>query len=55
VDSKSLSVQVEDAELSERLVTWQPPPPRYVGGVFARYRALVASASEGAVLRSLGT
>ncbi len=55
VDSKSLSVELEDAELRERLVEWQPPPPRYVNGVFARYRALVASASEGAVLHPHGT
>jgi hypothetical protein len=30
--------------------TWKPPPPRYDVGVFARYRGLVSSASEGAVL-----
>jgi dihydroxy-acid dehydratase len=36
--------------LAERLVGWQPPPPRYDSGVFARYRALVSSASDGAVL-----
>jgi dihydroxy-acid dehydratase len=55
VDSQSLSVDVEDAELRKRLEDWQPPPPSYVNGVFARYRALVASASEGAVLRPHGT
>jgi dihydroxy-acid dehydratase len=55
VDSTSLSVEVEDAELRKRLDDWQPPPARYVNGVFARYRALVASASEGAVLRPHGT
>jgi dihydroxy-acid dehydratase len=50
VDGRSLQLEVDDAELAERLADWQPPPLRYAGGVFARYRALVASASEGAVL-----
>jgi dihydroxy-acid dehydratase len=50
VDAGSLSLEVDDAELAQRLAGWQLPPPRYASGVFARYRALVASASEGAVL-----
>ena len=33
----------------ERLAAWTPPAPRYTSGVFAKYCALVASASEGAV------
>jgi dihydroxy-acid dehydratase len=49
--ARALSVELDDAELTERLAEWQPPPPAYAGGVFARYRALVGSASEGAVLR----
>ena len=28
---------------------WTPPQPRYVGGVMAKYAALVSSASDGAV------
>ena len=28
---------------------WTPPPPRYTGGVMAKYAALVSTASEGAV------
>jgi dihydroxy-acid dehydratase len=51
VDAGSLSVDLTDAEIVERLAGWQPPPLAYAGGVFARYRALVGSASEGAVLR----
>ena len=50
VDAKTLAVALGDDELAERLADWQPPPLRYAGGVFARYRALVGSASEGAVL-----
>ena len=50
VDGEQLTVDVDESELAERLADWQPPPLRYAGGVFARYRALVGSASEGAVL-----
>ena len=50
VDADTLAVDLDDAELAGRLAEWQPPPLRYAGGVFARYRALVGSASEGAVL-----
>jgi dihydroxy-acid dehydratase len=50
VDRGTLVVELDDRELTERLADWQPPPPRYDFGVFARYRALVSSASEGAVL-----
>ena len=50
VDAETLAVALGDDELAERLADWQPPPLRYAGGVFARYRALVGSASEGAVL-----
>jgi dihydroxy-acid dehydratase len=28
---------------------WQPPAPHYTSGVFAKYMAMVSSASEGAV------
>ena len=50
VDEGTLVVELDDRELAERLVAWQPPPPRYDVGVFARYRAFVSSASDGAVL-----
>jgi dihydroxy-acid dehydratase len=50
IDAKMLTVELDDAEIAERLAAWQPPPLPYAGGVFARYRALVGSASEGAVL-----
>ena len=51
VDAGRLEVDLPDAELSARLARWTPPPPAYDFGVFARYRAQVRSASEGAVLR----
>jgi dihydroxy-acid dehydratase len=49
IDAKQLSVELGDDELAERLAAWQPPMLP-AAGVFARYRALVGSASEGAVL-----
>jgi dihydroxy-acid dehydratase len=51
LDERALTVDVDDTELTGRLAEWQPPTAGYAGGVFARYRALVGSASEGAVLR----
>jgi len=50
IDAGTLAIDVDEGEIAERLAVWQPPPLRYAGGVFARYRALVGSASEGAVL-----
>jgi len=50
IDAKRLTVELGDEELAERLAAWRPPALPAVGGVFARYRALVGSASEGAVL-----
>jgi len=52
VDAGVVDVELEPAELERRLAAWQAPPSPYEGGVFARYRALVSSASEGAVLRA---
>jgi dihydroxy-acid dehydratase len=49
VDSRRLDLVVPEPELSRRRAAWQPPAPRYTGGVLAKYAALVSSASEGAV------
>ena len=48
---KSLHLDVSDAEIQSRLAKWKPPTPRYKTGVFAKYAALVSSASLGAVTR----
>ena len=48
-EAGTLAVEVGDEELAGRLADWTPPLSD-VGGVFARYRALVGPASEGAVL-----
>jgi dihydroxy-acid dehydratase len=50
VDHGLLTVELGEEELAARLAAWQPPAPRYEGGVLARYRALVSSATDGAVL-----
>ena len=49
VDRRALDLDVPDAVLAERRGRWTPPPPRYAGGVMAKYAALVGTASEGAV------
>ena len=49
VEARRLDLDVPEAVLAERRAAWQPPAPRYTGGVMAKYAALVSSASEGAV------
>jgi dihydroxy-acid dehydratase len=49
VDRGALDLDVDAGVLADRLARWQPPAPRYPGGVLAKYAALVSSASEGAV------
>jgi dihydroxy-acid dehydratase len=51
VEARELRAELSDDELSARLADWSPPAPRYSQGVFAKYAALVSSASEGAVTR----
>jgi dihydroxy-acid dehydratase len=50
VDAGRLAIELPEGELTRRLASWTPPPPRFSGGVFARYAASVGSASDGAVL-----
>jgi len=47
-----LDVELPDAEIQKRLAKWHEPEPRYKSGVFAKYAALVSSASEGAITRA---
>jgi len=49
VDRKALDLNVPDGILAARASTWAPPPPRYTGGVMAKYASLVSTASDGAV------
>jgi dihydroxy-acid dehydratase len=50
IPNRQLNIEISESELRARLATWQPPPPRYTHGVFAKYAALVSSAARGAVL-----
>jgi dihydroxy-acid dehydratase len=46
-----LKVEVTDDVLRQRMAEWKAPQNRYATGVFAKYAALVASASQGAITR----
>ena len=50
IPGRQLRVELSDAEIQSRLASWQPPKPRYSGGVMGRYARNVSSASQGAVL-----
>ncbi len=52
IAKRRLDVELSDAELLKRLASWHEPEPRYKSGVFAKYAALVSSASEGAITRA---
>jgi dihydroxy-acid dehydratase len=49
IDVASRKLEAEGVDLRARLKGWQRPEPRFKTGVFAKYAALVGSASEGAV------
>ena len=53
VNQRTLEVELSDSTLRQRLAAWRPMPPRYPSGVFAKYAALVSSASQGAITRPL--
>jgi dihydroxy-acid dehydratase len=54
VTARELRVALSDDEIAARMRDWTPPAPRYTTGVFAKYAALVSSASEGAVTQPRG-
>jgi len=49
VNQRVLEVEINDAVLRQRMAQWKAPQPRYPTGVFAKYAALVSSASQGAI------
>jgi dihydroxy-acid dehydratase len=51
IEARTLNVALSDEEIEARLADWTDPLPRYETGVFAKYAALVSSASEGAITR----
>jgi dihydroxy-acid dehydratase len=52
IDNRRVEVDLPDETLTERRSAWMAPAPHYTSGVFARYAALVSSASEGAILNT---
>ncbi len=52
IPNNRMTVLVPEEEMARRRETWSPPAPRVTGGYLARYAQAVASASEGAVLRT---
>lgn len=48
-EQRRIDVDLDDAELARRRKAWSRPPSQVQGGVLAKYRAEVSSASEGAV------
>lgn len=51
INQRLLEVEISDAEMKSRMSQWKQPKPRFATGVFGKYAALVASASEGAITR----
>ncbi|MGH9542551.1 MAG: dihydroxy-acid dehydratase [Terriglobales bacterium] len=49
--ARRLEVELPATELAARLAAWRPRPAHDKSGVFAKYAALVQSASEGAITR----
>lgn len=50
IPNRTLSLQVDDAELARRRAAWTPPEPKVKHGYLARYARMVTSASTGAIL-----
>jgi dihydroxy-acid dehydratase len=51
VKKQLLEVELDPSVLRQRMSEWKAPQPRYTTGVFAKYAALVWSASQGAITK----
>ena len=49
IQKRTIDLEIPQSALQDRLKKWKTPAPRYSTGVFAKYVALVGSASEGAL------
>jgi dihydroxy-acid dehydratase len=49
LQARTLSLDISDAEIKQRLAKWRAPAPRYTSGVMAKYAFLVSSSALGAV------
>jgi len=54
VQNRVLEAELSADVLRQRMAQWKAPQPRYPTGVFAKYAALVSSASQGAITRPQG-
>ncbi len=54
INARRLDVELSDTEVAGRMSNWVEPSPLYTSGVFAKYAALVSSASEGAITQPPG-
>jgi dihydroxy-acid dehydratase len=52
VTKRLIEVEISAEEITKRMASWKAPKPRYETGVFAKYAALVSSASQGAITRA---
>ena len=50
IENRTLTLDVPDEVIAERLRDWKAPPPNYARGVMAKYARLVGSAAEGALV-----
>lgn len=46
--ARTMTLEIPDAEIAERLARWTPPRIRYERGVYAKYAAAVRPATDGA-------
>jgi len=51
IENRRIDHQLSDEEFASRMRAWKAPAPHYTSGVFAKYAALVWSASDGAITR----
>jgi dihydroxy-acid dehydratase len=51
IPAKTLTLLVDDAELTRRRQTWQRPEPKITQGYLSRYSRMVSSGSQGAVCK----
>jgi len=49
IPNRTLNLEVPAEELAARRAAWQPNPPNYKTGVFAKYAKLVSGAERGAI------
>ena len=54
INARRLDMELSNTEIADRMSHWVEPVPHYTSGVFAKYAALVSSASEGAITQPSG-